>query len=77
MAAIVRIGLSEATCDGYIWTSEDETLALLLNARMDPWGPSGSDPNPDCSAAQQAVEDLGGELLQCDEAEELPEGAIA
>lgn len=64
MSATVRIAGVEATIDGYVWTSDDATLAGLLNAMLDPTGPSGSDPAPDLHAAQAAVDVLRGEVVE-------------
>ena len=77
MAVKVRIGPYEATIDGYKWTvPESEDMESLLNARLEPFGPSGSDPYPDLTAARKAVEELGGEVLEYDEPKPLPPGAI-
>ena len=76
MAATVRIGASEATIDGYVWTCEDKTLERLLNLMLDPFGPSGADPNPDVTAAHRTAARLGGEVIRQDDVEPLPPGAI-
>jgi hypothetical protein len=75
MAVTVKIGGSMATIQDYHWTSDDETLAALLNARLDPRGPSGADPDPDYNAAMDAITRYSGEIVHADRAES-PEGLI-
>lgn len=53
-----------ATIDGYVWRSDDETLQDLLNSMLDPNGPPGGIPDPDWEAAQAAIEQLGGEIVE-------------
>ncbi len=77
MPATIRIGDTEATIDGYRWTCEDTTLERLLNLMLDPFGPSGADPNPDVTAARRAAVRLGGEVIREDGVAPLPPGAIA
>lgn len=69
MSATVKIGPHKARIEGYVWTCEDKALQRLLNALLSPFGPSGSDPNPDASAAEAAVKTLGGRVLQADPTE--------
>lgn len=64
-----------ATIDGLEWTSEDDSLQSLLTAMLDPLGPSGSDPDPDYTAARDAADKLGGRITQHDEVEYV-EGRI-
>ncbi len=66
MPAAVRFGGIDATISGYVWSSEDESLAGMLNAMLPAGGPSGADPNPDGTAAQEAVRILRGELVSVD-----------
>ena len=64
-----------ATIEGYVWTSPDAGLAAMLNAGL-PWHGAGpSDPNPDLTAAQDAVKTLGGEVLEASPVEYV-EGRI-
>ena len=72
MSATIRIGIIEATIDGYQWTSKNKALKNMLNAMLDPDGPSGSDPNPDETAALEAAELIGGEVVRADTAEYEP-----
>ena len=52
-----------ATINNYVWASPAEGLADLLNSEL-PWHGAGpSDPNPDLTAAQDAVKKFGGEVL--------------
>lgn len=74
MSATIRIMSDvEATIDGYEWTSDNQALEDLLNAMLDPLGPSGADPNPSLTAAQEAVKRLGGEVVRFDKPEFDPE----
>ena len=69
MAATVRVGPFKATINGYHWKSESVGLARLLNAQLalnHPDGPGGEDPNPDLTAAREAVKAYGGEVLEFD-----------
>jgi hypothetical protein len=61
--AKITIAGFEAEVKDYKWTCpESPELEGLLNARLNPGGPSGSDPNPDRTAAQNAVKFLGGKV---------------
>jgi len=73
MAAKVKVLPEEvvAECRGYHWTSTDKDIEGYLNSLLDPWGPSGSDPNPDYTAALQAVELLGGKVVVYDRTESV------
>lgn len=66
MSATVRIHGQEATVDGYHWSSDNPTLARLLNAHMHHQGPSGADPDPDGTAADRAAQRHDGEVIQRD-----------
>ena len=69
MSATAKIAGQGVVIDGYRWAGEDDALVGLLNAMLDPGGPSGADPNPDLHAAQAAVEALGGEVVSYDPTE--------
>jgi len=73
MSATVIIGGERATIDGYEWTSDNQALEDLLNAMLDPLGPSGADPNPSLTAARSAVDRLSGEVVIFDKPEFDPE----
>lgn len=73
MTAKIRTIGTEATIDNYKWTSKDKALEGALNAMLSPYGPLGSDPNPDYTAAQEAVKALGGEVIEFTESEFDPE----
>lgn len=64
-----------ATIEDMVWTCEDEALQSLLTAMLPLYGPSGSDPDPDHTAAMDAAEKLGGKITQWDEVEYV-EGRI-
>ena len=69
MSATVRIGDATATITDWVWMASDSRLEGVLNGLLDPAGPSGSDPHPDLHAAQDAVEQIGGEVIEYDETE--------
>ena len=56
-----------AVIDGYQWRARDLHVAKMLNALLDPDGPSGADPDPDRTAAQAAIDKLGGKIIQADD----------
>lgn len=76
MAATVRIYGQIATIDGYVWSCANKSIERLLNAMLDPLGPSGADPDPDYNAARNAVDRLGGELVSHDPPDDYIEGRI-
>lgn len=66
-ATISSFGIT-ATVDGYEWSCPVKALEHILNSLLDEGGPSGSDPNPDHTAAIEALDFLGtGELVSYDE----------
>ena len=67
MTAIISLLGMKATIQAYEWVAEEERLKSLLNSLLDPFGPSGADPNPDLTAAQEAMHILGGEVVSYDE----------
>jgi len=58
------------------WASEDEAFEAVLNATLDPDGPSGSIPQPDLWAANQAIEQFGGKIIKQELPEYPPKGMI-
>jgi len=68
----VKIGGIRAAIKDYEWLSKDKKLAKMLNAMLDPLGPSGADPYPDLMAARQAMERLGGEIVEYDKPTDYP-----
>jgi len=71
----VIISGTKATINKYKWSSPDKDLAAMLNSSL-PWHGAGpSDPNPDLTAAQDAIAKFGGEILQSDPVEYV-EGRI-
>ena len=66
----VRMHEADAVIDAYVWTSDNKPLADALNAMLPALGPSGSDPDPDYTAAQNACETFGGEIIEADELED-------
>lgn len=69
MTAIVEINGTRAVIRDYVWHSTDKALETVLNTLLDPLGPSGADPNPDATAAEEAVKRLGGRVISADETE--------
>ena len=59
----VLVGGTPATINNYVWRSKDVRLADMLNGRLPWYGVSPADPNPDLTAAQDAVKKFGGEVL--------------
>jgi len=72
----IKIGDTEAAIKNYEWSSKDKKLAKMLNAMLDPLGPSGADPYPDLTAARQAVERLGGEVVEYDKPTDYPKDTV-
>jgi hypothetical protein len=59
-----------------VWSCEDAQFQDLLNSMLDPLGPSGADPDPDHTAAMDAIKRLGsGKVTRRDEVEYV-EGRI-
>lgn len=73
MAATVKVFGVQATITDMQWSSDFEDLTKMLQSMLDPDGPSGSDPNPDYTAAALVVEALGGEIVSFDEADFDPD----
>lgn len=69
MRATIEMGGARATIENWHWTSRRQVLADVLNRMLDPIGPSGADPAPNYHAALEAIERLGGKILDY----ELPE----
>ena len=63
MSVTIRTIQDMATIDGYEWTGDNAQLVDLLNSMLAPYGPSGADPNPDMTAAQAAIDSIGGEIV--------------
>lgn len=73
MSAIIEMPTGDkATITDYKWSSDNKVLEQALNLMLDPDGSSGSDPNPDHTAAMQIVKEFGAELLSFDEVEYDP-----
>lgn len=74
MVKISIRGIDASISDG-VWKSEDAVLEQVLNSLLDPFGPSGSDPDSDYHAAEAAIKTLGGKILQAD-AQEYIDGQV-
>lgn len=69
MSATIQAGLFEATIKDWHWTGDNPAFVAMLNARLDPAGPSGADPAPDYHEAQRVAAEIGAEVIDY----ELPE----
>jgi len=68
MAATVRIrGFVAKITNELIWECSDSVMRKLLNSMVDPDGPSGADPNPPLTVADQVIAVLGGKIVSFDE----------
>ena len=63
MRATVQLGGMQATIEDWNWTGEDRQLVAVLNAMLDPNGPSGGDPAPNTHEARRVIGLLGGEVI--------------
>ena len=75
MSATIKVGVFEATLDGWEWAEGDAWFVDRLNAMLDPEGPSGSDPAPDLHEAQRVAKELGGQVIRFDKPEYV-EGTV-
>jgi hypothetical protein len=75
MSVTVKIAGSIATISAYEWASDNKSLQRVLDSMLDPLGPVTSDPDPDYSAALNAIASIGGVLISHDEVEST-EGVI-
>lgn len=66
MVKVELVGIT-AAIENYEWISDNKHLQGALNAMLDPYGPSGADPYPDLTAATEAMEKLGGKVIEYDE----------
>ncbi|MEM7345912.1 MAG: hypothetical protein AAF485_16860 [Chloroflexota bacterium] len=69
MSVTIEVNGIQATIEDYQWSCEDEALLAVLNTFLLNNGPSGADPNPDKTVADEVVAALDGRLI---EAEEMP-----
>lgn len=53
----------QATISHYQWTSAHPLIAAALNAGLNADGPSGADPDPDYTVAQEAIRHYGGTIV--------------
>jgi hypothetical protein len=72
MAATIDVSGKQATVTDGEWAADDAALfAALGPLRHGPFGPSGSDPNPDHSLAVKAAATLGGTVVKFDRTEHV------
>ena len=69
MSATIQAGTFVATIGGWKWTGDNASFVDMLNASLDPEGPSGADPAPDYHEAQRMAEQIGAKVIKFD----LPE----
>ena len=69
MTARIRLLGMEAIIQDRKWVAENRELQSLLSSLLIPLGPSGADPNPDLTAAQEAMRILGGDVVNYDAVE--------
>ena len=67
MSVTIQILMSNATIENGIWSSKDKTLKRFLDSLKPLYGHGGADPNPDLTAAQEAVNLTGGEIINIDQ----------
>lgn len=72
MSATIKVLNKEYTIDGYKWSGPNKTVVGMLNSFLNPYGPSGSDPNPDATAARAVADEMGFEFLRYDKLEYVP-----
>lgn len=73
---IIQLLNTQARVQGEKWTSPNRSLEKLLNAMAAVADVYTSDPYPDLTLAQQAVEKFGGEIIKQDPKPEAIEGVI-
>ncbi|RYX80929.1 hypothetical protein EON83_26325 [bacterium] len=65
MPVTVRMFCNIATVKDYEWHCDNPKVLDLLNATLEPDGPSGADPDPDYSAAEEAIRFYGhGQIIE-------------
>ena len=69
MSATIQAGTFTATLQDWLWTGGNPAFVAMLNARLDPEGPSGADPAPDYHEALRIADVIGAEVIDF----ELPE----
>lgn len=72
MSATIELGEEQYTIDEYVWSGPTKRIVDMLNSSLDTEGPSGSDSNPDVTAAQNIVDRLGAKMIGFDELEFTP-----
>lgn len=72
MSATIEVLNRKYTIDEYKWSGPDKRVVSMLNSFLDPEGPSGSDPNPDATAAQMVVDKMDFKLLRYDKLDYVP-----
>lgn len=72
MSATIELGGEQYTIDEYVWSGPTKGIVDMLNSSLDTEGPSGSDPNPDATAARDIVDKLEVKMIRFDELEFTP-----
>ena len=74
MSATIEVLNREYTIKDYKWSGPDKVVVDMLNSFLAPEGPSGSDPNPDATAAQNVVDELSiAEMVHFDKLDYVPD----
>ncbi len=72
MSATIKVLNKKYTIEDYKWSGPDKIVVNMLNSFLDPDGPSGSDPNPDATAAQAVADEMGFKMLRYDKLKYVP-----
>lgn len=74
MSATIKIMNENYIITDYKWSGPDKVVVDMLNSFIDPEGPSGADPNPDATAAQNVVDKLAiAEMVRFDKLDYVPD----
>lgn len=72
MSATIKVLKKNYTITDYKWSGPNKTVVKMLDSFLDPDGPSGSDPNPDTTAAQAVVDEMGFKMVHYDKLDYVP-----
>lgn len=76
MSVTIRIADIEATIQNLQWTCDDEDILAMLQSFVPRHGPSGADPWPDMTVAQEAMRLMRGTLVASDPPPPPREGEV-
>ncbi len=72
MSATIKVLNEEYTIKDYKWSGPNKTVVNMLDSFLSPNGPSGSDPNPDATAALKIENKLGFKVVHYDKLDHVP-----